>query len=478
VPKLRSPVLAVLMALLFILPAPAVDAGLRVEEVPGAAATATLAPVVTLAKTQMPQIEQRYQLTGSFSFSASHIAIRETITLVNHGSDFSFNTVDLSFIPRYLSSVGRAGYHNSFGQITVDGAAVASSWIRSASLLISLGKSIASGQRVTIVVPFSEYVGGDTGVFGARLSKLRNILALGNWFPILSIDHPVGTIGDPFITWNAASIDVDLRLADAARSSLPVGAVVASGDPVSASGTHWVFHAVNVRDFAVTISPYYASCSTKAANAVGTMIRARATASASYSAAANCSAMLAKASAAFAKYNSYFGQYTYKSFTVAESGGTSESMEYPTLIMMSYDKIRDGWTVYHETAHQWFYGMLGDDQLNEPWTDEAWASFAAFYFWNGSMRSACSSVNVNSGVSAFSAWSGCNQYLETVYYRGARMIDSMRSAMGSTAFFSAIRRYVNGYRYRLISGYALLRYLDSQTTARLDHIYCPATSYC
>ena len=477
-PKLPSPVLAVLMALAFILPAPAVEAGSETLDVPDTAAAATSAPVVTLAKTQMPQIEQRYQLTGSFSFSASHIAIRETITLVNHGSDFSFNKVDLSFIPRYLSSVGRAGYHNSFGQITVDGVAVASSWIRAASLLISLGKSIAPGQTVTIVVPFSEYVGGDTGVFGARLSKLRNILALGNWFPILSIDHPVGTMGDPFITWNAASIDVDLRLADATRSSLPVAAVVASGDPVSASGTHWVFHAVNVRDFAVTISPYYAGCSSKATNAVGTVIRARATASASYSAAANCSAMLAKASAAFAKYNSYFGQYTYKSFTVAESGGTSESMEYPTLIMMSYDKIRDGWTVYHETAHQWFYGMLGDDQLNEPWTDEAWASFAAFYFWNGSMRSACSSVNVNSGVAAFSAWSGCNQYLETVYYRGARMIDSMRRAMGSTAFFSAVRRYVNAYRYRLISGYALLRYLDSQTTARLDHIYCPATSYC
>ena len=30
----------------------------------------------------------------------------------------------------------------------------------------------------------------------------------------------------------------------------------------------------------------------------------------------------------------------------------------------------------HEVAHEWFYGMVGDDQFRDPWLDEAFATYA------------------------------------------------------------------------------------------------------
>lgn len=33
-------------------------------------------------------------------------------------------------------------------------------------------------------------------------------------------------------------------------------------------------------------------------------------------------------------------------------------------------------TASHEVAHQWFYGLVGDDQARDPWLDEAFATYA------------------------------------------------------------------------------------------------------
>ena len=31
--------------------------------------------------------------------------------------------------------------------------------------------------------------------------------------------------------------------------------------------------------------------------------------------------------------------------------------------------------VAHEVAHQWWYSLVGNDQIDEPWLDEAFAQF-------------------------------------------------------------------------------------------------------
>ena len=58
-------------------------------------------------------------------------------------------------------------------------------------------------------------------------------------------------------------------------------------------------------------------------------------------------------------------------------------MEYPNLVMISNvleaefgDDSLLKIVVAHEVAHQWFYGMVGDNQFTEAWLDESFASYS------------------------------------------------------------------------------------------------------
>ena len=49
-------------------------------------------------------------------------------------------------------------------------------------------------------------------------------------------------------------------------------------------------------------------------------------------------------------------------------------MEYPTIIFTNPSRF----TISHELSHQWWYGIVGDDQFHEPWLDESFATWSEF----------------------------------------------------------------------------------------------------
>jgi aminopeptidase N len=61
-------------------------------------------------------------------------------------------------------------------------------------------------------------------------------------------------------------------------------------------------------------------------------------------------------------------------YTVAITPNLSGGIEYPTHVMQGPNTI--GRTTTHELGHQWFYGLVGDDQARDPWLDEGLASYA------------------------------------------------------------------------------------------------------
>ena len=181
---------------------------------------------------------------------------------------------------------------------------------------------------------------------------------------------------------------------------------------------------------------------------------------------------------ALVRMSETFGDYPWPDLVLAEVGsGGGFSMEYPRMIHLTRGKVADTYVVYHEVAHQWFYGQLGNDQQREPWLDEAFADFSARWLM-GIGENQCSTRPVDSEVFAWEAgattggdWTSCNGYFHAVFYRGTEFITAVRSAMGDDAFFSAMRSWVDRYRHGFVTGDRLLRHLQSRTDANLAPVY-------
>ncbi|MEO0126173.1 MAG: M1 family metallopeptidase [candidate division WOR-3 bacterium] len=87
---------------------------------------------------------------------------------------------------------------------------------------------------------------------------------------------------------------------------------------------------------------------------------------------------------AIMRYNKWFGMYPYKKLSVVQ-GYFGGGMEYPNLVIVggSEDRLTRQFEliVIHEIAHQWFYGILGSNEMDEAWLDEGFTSYAeARYF--------------------------------------------------------------------------------------------------
>ena len=80
-------------------------------------------------------------------------------------------------------------------------------------------------------------------------------------------------------------------------------------------------------------------------------------------------------------YGKWYGAYPYSTLTVCDgSMAAGGGMEYPNLVIISAGEDKQTrsleMTVMHEIGHQWFYGMLGNDEMAEAWLDEGINSFS------------------------------------------------------------------------------------------------------
>jgi hypothetical protein len=77
-------------------------------------------------------------------------------------------------------------------------------------------------------------------------------------------------------------------------------------------------------------------------------------------------------------YSLWLGNYPYKNCTAVEGGiFAGGGMEYPTITVIgNYEDAFDLESVImHEVGHNWFYGIFGSNERDNPWMDEGLNSF-------------------------------------------------------------------------------------------------------
>jgi hypothetical protein len=179
-------------------------------------------------------------------------------------------------------------------------------------------------------------------------------------------------------------------------------------------------------------------------------------------------ALLAAARPALQRFADRLGAYPYGEFTIAESAG-GWAMEGPGVIWIprGTSTSRFRYLVSHEIAHQWFYGIVGNDQPAQPFADEAVADFLTRWLL-GSWRSPrCAPGTFDHSIYYYS--SSC--FYETVYVQGAGFLDYIRSRMGDTAFWGALRAHVTAERFDIARSQDLLGRLDAATPLDLRPLF-------
>ncbi len=419
----------------------------------------TVTGIAPAAAVPEEHVGQRYRLVATLDVASARLDAVAELTLTNRGAR-PMEHVDLSLVPRALGWVV-----DDQLAVAVDGEPAAAEWTTGINLRVPLA-GLGVGETVDVRVPFVLDVGRAPEAFSARTSAENGVLSFGQWFPIVSTEHDVYGLGDPQISFTASWVRLELTT----TTPLPRDAVACPGLVAApqGSGTSWTCEADRVRDFSFVVNPRFRLTERTAGDH---RIRVY-----TETVAGGRTADLAMAG--LTGLEETFGGYPWDDLVLAEVGaGGGFSMEYPRMIHLTRGKVTDPYVVFHEVAHQWFYGQVGNDQQAEPWLDEALADFSARHLM-GIGENQCSTRPVDSEVFAWEAgattggdWTSCDGYFHAVFYRGTEFLTAVRGAMGDDAFFAALRGWVDRHRHGFATSAELLRHLQREADADLQPIF-------
>lgn len=351
--------------------------------------------------------------------------------------------------------------------IQVNGEAVKHAWNDDKTLL-TLPVQWAADASLTLQLTYHVNIPD----CGSRFGVKDGIYALGNVFPTLALwedgwrTEEYCAIGDPFLT-ACANWTVRLTVPKDYR-------VAATGyaEPAYLSDMAvYTMQAQAVRDFALVISDRFTTVSGMAEDVL-------VTAYAKDKAAAQ--RMVKYAKQAIACYEAHYGPYVYPTLTLAEVSFPYGGMEYPRMVMIGSSAIAATddtleVLVAHETAHQWWYAMVGSDSYHQPWQDESLCEYALMDYigdvYGASAREnavferieTALRITIPRGVSPGSPidyFQDLTEYTQVVYRRGAALWMALENLLGKDALDAALAQYQDAYRFAIATREDLTRLLS------------------
>lgn len=223
----------------------------------------------------------------------------------------------------------------------------------------------------------------------ARAGYEGDFHAITQWFPKIGVfdcDPPASaTAAPPACRWRARQYhgfteffadygvyDVEL---DAPASAVVGGTGVLVSEERRGDRRLWRFRAEDVHDFALMTDPRFLVVDDEVRDAWG-QVRVRLLTR--RGAEAMTARHLRATREGLLELERRYGVYPYSNITVVvpptDAGGAA-GMEYPTLFATWPGDFPGGFrfgeeTTIHELAHQYFYGIIGSDEVEEAWLDE------------------------------------------------------------------------------------------------------------
>jgi len=320
------------------------------------------------------------------------------------------------------------------------------------TITVPLGGILPDGASTTIALSYTAMLRPDLDGSSWLFTRAGGTLAMYRWIPWVSravpFDRP--NHGDPFVTPSSPRVSVSV--------TTDVAMVLASpGDEPILDGRTWSFEVADVRDVAIVLAPDFEITT---GDASGIPIRAF-----TRPGGLDGDRLVAQASRAITRMADRLGvPYPWPAFTVVETAG-GFGMESPGLIWIPRGTASGNlpYLVHHETAHQWFYGLVGNDQQAEPFADEAAADLLARSVLGSLRGSRCDRAPLDRSILRYSQ--AC--YYEVVYIQGGNVLDDLREAVGTERFWTAMHDYLEANRFGLGGTRQLLEALVAASPVEL-----------
>lgn len=421
----------------------------------------------------------RYEMQVSLDFNAATLEVQQNTTLRN-GTGVELRDLVFQVVPAH------------FGAFTLRSARVGGREVEASMngtvLDLPLEAPLAPGGTAEVALSYQVRVPQASGRFG----RGDGIMALGNWFPVLAVHqegwdrHQYVDVGDAFFT-EVADFHVSVA------SDVPVK-IATSGQLISQEGMVQSFRAENERDFGMAISDRY---QVRTREVDGVLLSAYGLS------AARLEGYLDAAATTMRWFSAKLVPYPYPSLTIAEIHDRSSvptAQEYPALIFVYTTLGQDGggpgsyseYNVAHEVAHQWFYSLVGNDQVHDPWLDEALTTYVhmLFYrdqqprsfdhYWNrivSGYRARAAGGGDRPVNTTINDYSGDLPYFDIVYRKGAIFLDELRRLMGDEPFFDLLRDYLHTYAGKTATPRAFLDMAYSRAGSELPHLVARYFTY-
>ncbi len=378
-------------------------------------------------------LDATYDVQATLKWARRKLIVTSTAVVTNNSAE-AVDALTFNVAP---AQIGRM----VLGEVRV-GPDAAAAVVDDQNIIVSLPVPLEPTQQTSVTIGYKAFFGRSALGKQWLFTKFSGIATAYRWIPWLSrrYDFITPTFGEPFVTQVAQEVRVSITT-DRADVVLAT-----SGRRTGVEGLTQTFVANRVRDFNFSASPKYVA-TTEAWGDVAITY---------YTVNLPVDKLASFTVRALQRFSNRVGAYPYTELSVAESPG-GYAMESPAMIWLpSATPIGNlNYLVTHEMAHQWFYGVVGNDQAKQPFADEALAEFLTRDLI-GHRASKCAQSVLDLRVYDYDR--SC--YYEVIYVQGDDYLEAYRQRVGDAAFWDGLRLYYDAYSFKIGGTRQLLETLD------------------
>jgi hypothetical protein len=198
-------------------------------------------------------------------------------------------------------------------------------------------------------------------------------------------------------------------------------------------------------------------------------------------------------------FNTSFGSYPYTTYNLVEAYGFYSGMEYPCQVQIS-ESIKSKYppdpefymdlTIAHETAHQWWSQLVGNDQVDWGHLDEGLTSWSndfyidyyyperhyfEDYYLLDIVRTYYENNSVSSKVnqSAYDFVDTNMSYRFTAYEKAPLILQKLRMTLNNETFIAGLRYFFERYKFKIATFPNLQEAFEVVTGNSLDWFFLP-----